>query len=460
MSQTNGQGSKKTTSPKTQKKPQKKQVSLAGVAKTPANKGAKEKKKPFPWKLVIFGVVLILMAVGGMLLYWLIFGGGAEEQGDQKALTARQMVEYYYTPDALAEDVSYYLMGVTGAEIGDPMDMLAVMCYDRKADAVSVMQIPVDTYIDKANGFAVDTIGEVWYNPQPEIFCSACRERVPAAERDGDAHATCGASLEQRNGSATGNLIRVINEQYGLPIDNYFILSREGFADLIDGFHGVQIILDKNVTLAGKAYTAGIHTLDGHAAADYAITYDYDQSVASDRVRMQRQRQVLAALWDAISACSEKDLYYVDSLGSTKGILGKLMVGDTPIRYNSTSFGRARMLGIKDKAAEDIGSYEALARFVKQLGDVSADKVTFSILPGGAVDFSATAKVYSVNREQLLTFLNEQMNPCELTLNENNVQPAQVDKLVGDATGEADLTTETLDAYLPATEDEAEEGEE
>lgn len=457
MNQTNNSSNKRTTAskPTPKKKPQKNQVSLAGVAKTPA-KGAREEKRPFPWKLVVFGVVLILLMLGGMMLYWLISGNQTEEQSDKKALTAREMVEYTYTPDKLAGDVSYYLMGVTGAEIGDPMDMLAVMCYDRKADAVSILQIPVDTYIDKKNGFAVDTIGDVWYNPQPEIFCSACRERVPAAERDGDVHTTCGATLENRNGSATGDLIRVINEQYGLPIDNYFIVSREGFVDLIDGFHGVEIELPKDITLAGKAYTAGPHTLDGHAAVDYAITYHYDGTAASDRERMLRQRQLLASLWETASTFSVKDLYYVDDQGSTKGILGKLMVGDTPIRFNSTSFGRARMLGLKDKDAENIGSYEALARFVEDLGDVSTDRVTFCILPGEETDISATADVYSANRDQVIRLLNEQMNPYELSIDENTVTAPQLSVVVE----EVDFAIETMDTYLPAAEEDVEEEEE
>lgn len=456
MNQTNNPKGRSTPASKStpQKKPQKNQVSLAGVAKTSTKKETQPKKRNFPWKLVIFGVLLLLMAVGGMLLYWTIFGGGSEEQGDKKALTARQMVEYTYTPDALAGNVSYYLMGVTGAEIGDPMDMLAVMCYDRKADEVSVLQIPVATYIGKQNGFAVDTIGDVWYHPQPQIFCSACRERVPAEAQDGNVHITCGAALEERTGSATGDLIRVINEQYGLPIDNYFILSRQGFMDLIDAFHGVEIVLEKDVTLAGKAYAAGVHTLDGHAAADYAITYNYDKTAASDRLRMQRQRQVLASLWKNISAASEKDLYYVDDEGATKGILGKLMIGKNPIRFNSTSFGRARMLGIKDKAAEDIGSYLALARFVKQLSDVSLDKVTFSILPGVVDDISSTVKAYFVNPEQAIQLLNDQMNPYKLTVDEDTVNPAQIDKLIDDEVDDVDVVTEALDAYLPATAEE------
>ena len=108
MNQTNNSSNKRTTAskPTPKKKPQKNQVSLAGVAKTPA-KGVREERRPFPWKLVVFGVVLILLMLGGMMLYWLISGNKSEQQSDKKALTAREMVEYAYTPDNLAGDVSY-----------------------------------------------------------------------------------------------------------------------------------------------------------------------------------------------------------------------------------------------------------------------------------------------------------------------------------------------------------------
>ena len=159
MNQTNGYGTNKNGSYKPPQKPQKNQVSLAGVAKKPEKKKQPPKKKIAHWKWIVPLVVVIVLVITLLLL----FRWWDKEQKKKLSLTSRQQAEYLtdFTPDELADDVSYYLLGVTGAEIGDPMDMLAVMCYDRKADAVSMIQIPVDTYIDKENGFAVDTIGNV-----------------------------------------------------------------------------------------------------------------------------------------------------------------------------------------------------------------------------------------------------------------------------------------------------------
>lgn len=422
-----------------------KQVSLAGVARTPKEE---EKKRISPWKWIAIGMVLVILLFVGVLLF------DAVDEEEKPALTAREMVEYTYTADDIAANVSYYLLGVTGEKIGDPMDMLAVMCYDRKADSVSVVQIPVATYIDKDNGFAVDTMGEVWYHPQPEVFCSACRVRVPEADRDGKVHATCGADLENKDGSGWLDLIRVINTQYGLPIDNYLILPRKGLYGLIEALDGIEVELEKKMTLAGESYDAGAQILMGEAAVDYAVTYNYKGTPASDRERMSRQRKVMAGLWQKIASCEMKDLYYLDENEATKGVLGRLMTGANPVRFNTTSFGKARLLGISETEAADIKLSDALARFAMQLGDVPLDKVTFSILPGGA-EKNGTATVYSVNKAQVIELLNEQMNAYGLYIDEDTVTAPQLNS----KPKEADLTTVTLDTVLPQVE-ETEEGEE
>lgn len=424
-----------------------KQVSLAGAAQVSKTE---KKKFRFPWKFLSVLSLLIVLFFVGMWLYdrWSVM------QEEKPSLTAREMVEYTYTPDELANRVSYYLLGVTGDEIGDPMDMLAVMCYDRQAKSVSVVQIPVATYIDKDTGFAVDTVGDVWSHPQPKVFCSDCRMVVPEEERDGDVHAACGFDLEEREGSAWLDLIRVINDQYGLPIDNYLIIPREGLRQLIDALDGVEVELAQKETLADEDYDAGVHTLYGDAAVDYAVTHRYKGTPATDRERMLRQRQVLASLWQKIAACKLDDLYYVDKEGATRGILGALMNGTDPVRFNTTSFGKARLLAITEEEAADMKLTDALARFFVQMGKVSLDRVTVSILPGETAKVG-TVSVYSVNTPQTVTLLNEWMNPCGLTVDEETVIPPQATK----KPKEADLSTVTLDTVLPQIE-QPEEGEE
>lgn len=419
----------------------KKQVSLAGVAKSQQ----KGKKRTSPWKWIGIGVGMIALLTVGILLFT------AFDEEEKPSLTAREMVEYRYTPDALAKDVSYYLMGVYDTEIGGTMDMLALMCFDRKAQAVSMMQIPVDTYIDKENGFAVDTMGDVWYHPDPEMFCSSCRIRLKNEDIESGTHWACGSEVEERTGSAVGDLIRVINEQYGLPIDNYLILPRTGLSGLIEALDGVEVQLSKKTTLAGETYSSGVQTLNGPAATEYAVTYNYKGTPTSDRERMLRQRQVLAGLWQKIAASEMKDLYYVDETGATKGVLGRLMTGKNPLRFNTTTFGKGRLLGMDDAATEDIKLSDAIARFAMQMGAIPMDKISWSILPGTTEKVGSTT-VYSINRTQTLGLLNFTMNPYGFVLDEDTVTAPQVTAV----SKEVELEIATMDAIIP----NAEKGEE
>ncbi len=408
-----------------------KQISLAGAAGNP------KKKKKFPWKpvVVIASVLVVVLAAVLLIIQW--------DDSEKPMLSAREMVTYTVTPDNIHNDVSYYLLGITGSKTTDRMDMVAVMCYNRKKDAVSVLQIPVSTYVSKESGYAVNALGDVWGNPQPVPFCSVHRIKLSADAMVDGTHKDCGAKVEYRTGSSTEDLIRVINEQYGLPIDNYLLIPRDGLVQLIDALGGLDIKLDKKATLAGTSYEAGVQTLHGQAAVDYAVQYEYKGTVASDRERMLRQRQVFAALLQRIGGGKLADLYDVDkNTGSTKGAIGQLMLSANPIRFNTTTFGKERLLNISEAAANKMKLSEAMARFLYELGQVSLEQITCSILPGESTT-SGSATVYSVNRAQTLELLREQMNPYGLTLDDTTVKVPQL--LSEQST--TDTATATLEAF-------------
>ena len=128
------------------------------------------------------------------------------------------------------------------------------------------------------------------------------------------------------------------------------------------------------------------------------------------------------------------------------------MTGKNPVRFNTTTCGKARLLGIEDAEAEDIKLSDAIARFAMQLGEIPMEKITFSILPGSAQKVG-TATVYSVHRGQLIALLNEQMNPYGFLLDEDTVTAPQVKENVKDV----DLSTVTLDTVVPKTEAVGEE---
>lgn len=414
-----------------------KQVSLAGAAGNPVAKAKTGKKKKVSRKAVIAIVACLAVVLTAVLVVIIA------NDDDKPALTAREMVTYTVTPDNISNNVSYYLLGVTGKTTTDRLDMVAVMCYNRKKDTVSVLQMPVSTYVSKEAGYAVNALGDVWGNPQPVPFCSAHRTELTADLIVDGTHKDCGAKVEYRTGSSTEDMIRVINEQYGLPVDNYLFIPRDGLVQLIDALGGVDVKLDKKLTLAGTTYEAGVQTLTGQAAATYAVEYNYTGTAASDRERMLRQRQVFTALLQRIGGSKLADLYSVDkNTGSTKGAVGQLMLSANPIRFNTTSFGKERLLNISEAAANKMKLSEAMARFLYELGQVPLNQITCSILPGEKAT-SGSAAVYSVNRAQTLELLNAQMNPYGLTLDDTTVKLPQLLK----KQNTTDTATATLDGY-------------
>lgn len=412
-----------------------KQVSLAGMAKQPAHRAsAPASRKSHHRGLLISTLVVIAIL---LIAYLVLFGKFSKGP----SLTAREMVEYTVTPDNISGKVSYFALGVTGEKPTDRMDMAAVMCFDRKADKLSVIQMPVATYIGKDTGFAVSALGDVWGKPQPEVFCSTCRVRVKANEVKDNKHITCGSKLENRTGSSFGDFIRVFNDQYGLPIDNYLVIPRQGLAQLIDGLSGLDMKLSKKLTLAGKTYDAGVKTLTGQAVVEYVTTYDYDGTPKADLRRMERQREMFAGIMRRLAACDYEDLYRVDKgTGSTQGVIGRLMLGKYPIRFNSTSFGKMRLLNISEGSAEDMKLSVTVAKFIKQIGDIPLENVTFSVLPGEAAK-SGTSWLYSVNRAQAAELLNGQMNPYGLTLDNKTVKAPQLKE----KPAKSDATTVSMD---------------
>ncbi|MBQ5840491.1 MAG: LCP family protein [Clostridia bacterium] len=408
---------------------QPKQVSLAGVAQ---NKGDKQPKRKHRFLLWLIPLVAVALLIGGTTLYKQLTKG--------PSLSAREMVNYTVTEEALAGKVSYFALGVLGEEATDPMDMVAVLCFDRKKGTASVLQMPVATYLGKESGFATSVIGEVWGNPQPVVWCETCRCAVKAKDVDGDKHKPCGTKLTTRKGSAFGDLCRVFNDQYGLPIDNYLVIPREGLIGLIDAVGGLDIKLEKDMTLGDTPYKKGVQLLSGKAAVDYAMQHEYKNTPATDRTRMTRQRAVISAMLERLARYKINELYYVDkNTGSSKGPIGQLMVGANPLRFDTSSFGKARLANCPELTAADKKTSRALAEFVADIAKLPQEKITFSILPGESVK-QGTSSVWSVNREAVIRLLNEQMNPYGLTLDDKTVTAPQVK----DKAAKSDASTITL----------------
>ena len=410
------------------------QVSLAGAAagkkKQPQKKSGGNKKRLW---LILIPVVLVVALVIALLAR----GCGS----DGPSLTARETIQYTVTPDELSGKVSYFALGVLGEKSTDQMDMVAVMCYDRKAKNITVMQLPVATYLGEDGSFATATVGDVWGNPKPILWCDTCRGKVAVDAVDGENHKLCGSKLTTRTGSAFTDFARVFNTQYGLPIDHFHVIPRDGLIKLIDAVDGVDMTMAAKTSIDGIDYDKGVRTLTGKAAVYYAVEHNYKGTPASDVERMQRQRELFASLLDRLSEKTLKDLYNTDP--ALKDVLSNVMLGSTPIRYDNTSFGKARLLDVGENKAENTKSVEAMAKFIFEISRIDLENITFCTLPGTAQK-RGTGYVYSVNKAQTVALLNEQMNPYGLTLDDTTVTVTELKKNPADA----DTALTTLDKVL------------
>ncbi len=410
-----------------------KQVSLSGMAagKNTPKKGGKKKRRLW-WVILPILLIAVLLAV-------MLYAHGCKDDGP--FLTARETIQYTVTADELASKVSYFALGVTGEKSTDRMDMVAVMCYDRKADKVSVMQLPVATYIGESGNFATATLGDVWGNPKALVWCDTCRKQVAAGETDGDKHATCGTKLTSRTGSAFTDFIKVFNQQYGLPIDNYVVISRNGLVKLIDAVGGVDVQLDATRTLDGIRYEKGVRTLTGKAAVQYAVVDGYQNTPDSDRARMLHQRQVFAGLLDRLSTRKVDELYNSDS--AKEDVLSNVIFGRDIIRYDTSSFGKARLMGVSESKGESTKFALAMAEFVHDISRVEGEDFTF-FMPTGVSQKRGTEMVYSVNKAQTIVLLNQYMNPYGLVLDNATVTVPELKTNLKDA----DATASTLDKIV------------
>ncbi len=391
-------------------KQKQKQVSLAGAAS--GKRGVKQPEKT--GKKLWWLIPLPLLLVTGILIA--VFARGCDEAGPTMA--ARDTVGYTVTKDKQASKVSYFALGVLGEQSTDRMDMVAVLCYDRQAEKAAIMQMPVATYIGEDGDFATPILGDVWGNPKTLVWCDTCRGKVAEKDIDGVNHAVCGTRLTSRKGSSFTNFNEVFNKQYGLPIDNYLVIPRKGLVTLIDAVGGVDMTVNEPFTVEEVRYEKGVRTLSGAAAVQYAIEQGYNGTPNTDCARIVRQRELLASLLDRLSTYTVDELYNTEP--SRVDVLSNVMLGANPIRYDTSSFGRARLMGVSEKKAENVKYIIALAEFIHAISRVDGEDFTVFTLPG-VTQKRGTNTVYSVNKAQTIALLKEYMNPYGLTLDDETV---------------------------------------
>ena len=361
----------------------------AAGANGTASRPVKKKKNSRGRRVVIILLIVLIVLIGvflffmGRYIYQQIV---TPKKGNDVNLSS-----YDTTPETDKDKVAYYVVGLLGEETADPVERLSLVCYDKKAKTLNILEIPQDTYIDDSALWSVNKTGSVWGNPKPVDWCDYERRRVYAEEIADGKHTVCGQPVTQKTGSASENLISVFNEQYSMPVDGFFMISQEAFVKLVNLMDGVDVNLEAEMKVDSVTYPAGVQTLDGDAALQYML--DKGKGVQGDVDRLVRQRKVMTALFQRLVATPEKSL--------REESLVPLMNGSTPIRSNLNS--------------------DEMVELVTGLSGITPANMTAYVIPGEAAS-SNKVEYFSVHRTELVTLLNEAFNPYGRTITEADIQ--------------------------------------
>ena len=352
--------------------------------------------------LIAIAACCVLLVVFGIVLTNAIKNSNAKKDGSESDVNAIDT-----TPVALQKKVAYYVVGLLGETETSPTPTMFLLCHDKKAKTLNVLEVPQSTYLGDSEIWIEKKAGNVWGNPAPLDWCDFEGKRIYKAQI-----AECeeqGHTVSQKIGSASYNLVAIFNEQLSLPVDGYFMIPQEAFIKLVDLLGGLDVKLESAVTLGEIKFSAGVRTLDGAGALQY-ITMGGD-SVEAELARVDRQRRVFFALFQRLCLQTEQQL--------TEDTLIPLMKGSTPIRTRTSN---EEMLEIMDAFRK-----------------ISADKVTAMLLPGAGAKLEGIS-YYSVYRQQLVEVLNTYFNPYGEAITEADVP---VSEIVAGAT--ADTKVQTMD---------------
>ncbi len=365
------------------------QVNLAHKAGTqsPAPKKTK-KKNPSTGKTVI--VVLLVVVILALIAFlvagvWYVLKD-ADEVNDPATVS---LTSHDKTPAEYSDKVAYYVLGLLGKDSETANEVLSILCYDKVKQTINILEIPQDTYLGNEGQWTVLRAGNVWNNPKPLDWCETCRKKLEASEITDGKH-SCNTPVTQKPGSSSEDLCDVFNDQYGLPVDGYFMLSQDTLVKLVNLLGGVDVSLESEMKVGEITYPSGTQTLDGNAALQYVI--NRKNGISGDIDRLVRQRKVLLAIFQRLQREGESKLLS-DSIGP-------LMNGSSPILSN---FDRYEM-----------------SELIAGMHKVKPEQITAYVIPGEAAA-TGGATYFSVHKADLLTLLNEAFHPYGDALTEDDL---------------------------------------
>ncbi len=340
------------------------------------------KKKPSKQSKTVIIVILatiiiamlIFLIVGGVMVYQAAFSPKS------KVKEISDMTSHTKTPSEHRDKVAYYVVGLLGEETEDPTEMLSILCWDKEKNTMSILQLPQDTYLGTSGQWAVKRAADVFGKPKELDWCISCRRPLKPEEISDGKHSLDGTRISKMPGSASEDLCGVFNHLLGLPVDGYFLFPQQGLVKLVNLLGGVDVSLEKAISVNDISYKKGVQTLDGDAALYY--TLNKSSGISGDIDRLVKQRKVFIALFQRLARQSKQRL--------TNDFLGPLMNGSTPLR---TDFSRGNLISL-----------------MSEMSDIQPSAMTAYILPG-RTGRTGGKTYYAPHKSSLLQLLNQAFNP-------------------------------------------------
>lgn len=269
----------------------------------------------------------------------------------------------------------YTMLAVGHDAVAVNTDVIMLVSFDTENGAVSIMQIPRDTYIE-ANGYA-RKINSVY---------GAMRDRS-LTDKD------------EKIASGMSGLAHVIEDGLGIPIDFWAMVDLGGFNDIVNAIGGVEIDLaydmkyqdpDQDLYIDLKQ---GHHKLNGELAEHFVrFRYGY---VEGDIGRVDAQKVFMSALFRQLK--SSVSISNVAKLAETT--IG--MVNTNMKVLDCVYFGK------------------------NFLNNVDFENITFLTMPGDATREHGTygLSYYVMRRADMLDLVNKYFNPYTTPLTETSIDP-------------------------------------
>lgn len=345
------------------------------TGKTKANVPIKRQRiKPVAKRAIaIVLVALTLMTTTAMALL------------NYKPFSQGDIDETMTNDDALKDDfLNILICGVD--EVNQLTDVMMVVSFNIKENKINILQIPRDTYVG------------------PEYIS----RKANAVYNNGPSDT-----------NKIGNLISVIKEQFGMPIDHYVTITMKGFRKAIDAIGGVEVnmpyeIPSYNKVHNGTSISKGKQTLNG-TKAEILVRYrkGYNEG---DIGRVKAQRIFVSAMVDQVKKAGAGEL--MNLLNSVMGHL------------------------TSDMSVNDM--YKIGVAAMK----VDMKQMEMHLMPGQSASLNGLS-FYSVHLDQLVKLLNEKFRPFQEDVTAEDLKAYELANTVDTNDNTGNSVQDILDGATP-----------